>query len=54
MKALITFHTWASDFVTMWWTPAFVALFLGVLVYALWPSNRTTFDAAAKMPLRED
>jgi cbb3-type cytochrome oxidase subunit 3 len=25
-----------------------------VLAYALWPSNRKEFDAAARMPLRED
>jgi cytochrome c oxidase cbb3-type subunit IV len=54
MKAIITFHTFVSEFVTTWWTPAFVALFVGVLVYALWPGNRTAFDDAAKMPLRED
>jgi len=29
-------------------------LFLGVLVYALWPSNAERFDEAARMPLRED
>ncbi len=28
--------------------------FLGVLVYALWPSNAKRFDDAAHMPLRED
>ena len=40
--------------VTTWWTPAFFVLFFAVLTYALWPRNRATFDAAAKMPLRED
>ena len=29
-------------------------LFLGVLVYALWPSNKDRFTEAARMPLRED
>jgi cytochrome c oxidase cbb3-type subunit IV len=29
-------------------------LFLGVLVYALWPSNRQAFNDAAATPLRED
>ena len=43
-----------SDLVTTWWTPVFVVLFIAVLVYAFWPRNRATFDAAAKMPLRED
>lgn len=43
-----------TTFVANWWTPIFVALFLAVLAYALWPRNRATFDHAAKMPLRED
>ena len=30
------------------------ALFLGVLVYALWPANGETFNKAAESPLRED
>ena len=54
MKAIITVTTWASEFVTTLWTPLFVTLFLAVVAYALWPSNRTSFDAAARMPLRED
>ncbi|MDP6346679.1 MAG: cbb3-type cytochrome c oxidase subunit 3 [Alphaproteobacteria bacterium] len=29
-------------------------LFIGVLVYALWPSNRERFERAARMPLQED
>jgi len=37
-----------------WWTPLFVVLFIAVLAYAIWPRNREMFDAAAKMPLRED
>lgn len=36
------------------WTPFFVAMFVGAVGYALWPHNRRTFDAAARMPLRED
>jgi cytochrome c oxidase cbb3-type subunit IV len=30
------------------------AFFLGVLVYALWPSNREKFNKAAQAPLSED
>ena len=30
------------------------AMFLGVLVYALWPSNGERFKDAARAPLRED
>jgi cytochrome c oxidase cbb3-type subunit 4 len=29
-------------------------LFAGLVIYALWPGNRKRFDAAAKIPLRED
>jgi cytochrome c oxidase cbb3-type subunit 4 len=47
-------QTFISSFITTLWTPIFVAIFLAVLAYALWPANRETFDAAAKMPLRED
>ena len=43
-----------SVLVTTWWTPLFVALFLAVVGYALWPRNRATFDRAARLPLRED
>ena len=32
----------------------FVVLFAGVLVYALWPSNKSTFDHAARLPLDDD
>jgi cytochrome c oxidase cbb3-type subunit 4 len=32
----------------------FVVLFAGVLVYALWPSNKSTFDRAARLPLDDD
>jgi cytochrome c oxidase cbb3-type subunit IV len=43
-----------SHFVATAWTPIFVAIFVAVVAYALWPGNRTKFDDAAKMPLRED
>ena len=43
-----------SYLVSTWWTPVFVAIFAAVVFYALRPRNRKTFDAAAKMPLRED
>jgi cytochrome c oxidase cbb3-type subunit 4 len=32
----------------------FGLLFVAVLIYALWPRNRTRFDAAARMPLDEE
>ena len=42
-----------SDLVSTLWTPVFVALFVAVLVYALWPRNRADFDKAAKIPLED-
>ncbi len=32
----------------------FMTIFAGVLVYAFWPTNKSTFDAAAELPLKED
>jgi cytochrome c oxidase cbb3-type subunit 4 len=43
-----------SHFVATAWTPIFAAIFVAILVYALWPANRKQFDDAARMPLRED
>ena len=54
MKAILTAHNIASDFVTSFWTPVFVGLFLALVTYALWPRNKAAFDEAARMPLRED
>lgn len=47
-------QTFIENFTVTWWTPAFVAIFLAVLAYAMWPGNRKIFTDAAKMPLRED
>lgn len=54
MKAIITVQNFASDVVMTLWTPAFVGIFLAIAAYALWPRNKAKFDAAARMPLRED
>ncbi len=32
----------------------FSLLFLAATIYALWPRNRSRFDAAARMPLDEE
>jgi cytochrome c oxidase cbb3-type subunit IV len=45
--------TLVSDFVTTFWTPIFVVIFLGIVAYALWPKNRDRFDAAARLPLED-
>jgi cytochrome c oxidase cbb3-type subunit IV len=47
-------ETLITNFITTFWTPIFVTIFLGILAYALWPGNREKFDEAARMPLRED
>ena len=43
-----------SEFAQTWGLAYFVAVFLLVLLYALWPSRRQQFDAAARLPLREN
>jgi cytochrome c oxidase cbb3-type subunit 4 len=43
-----------AEFAQTWGLVYFVAVFLIVVIYALWPSNRKKFDEAARMPLRED
>jgi cytochrome c oxidase cbb3-type subunit 4 len=54
MSAILTVQNFTSDFVVTFWTPIFVAIFLAIVVYSLWPRNKSTFDAAARMPLREE
>jgi cytochrome c oxidase cbb3-type subunit IV len=54
MKAIITIQNLASELVTTLWTPIFVAVFLAIVTYALWPRNKAAFDKAARLPLRED
>jgi len=43
-----------AEFAQTWGLAYFVAVFGGVLLYALWPSRQVQFDEAARMPLRED
>ena len=43
-----------AEFAQTWGLVYFVAVFLIVVIYALWPSNRKKFEEAARMPLRED
>jgi cytochrome c oxidase cbb3-type subunit IV len=54
MKAIISVENLVSQFVLNFWTPIFVAIFAAIVFYALRPRNKTLFDAAARMPLRED
>ena len=43
-----------AQFAQTWGLAYFVAVFIVVLIYALWPSRQQQFDRAARMPLRED
>ncbi len=43
-----------SHFAQTWGMVLFVVIFVGVLVYALWPKNRAKFERAARAPLEED
>ena len=43
-----------AELAQTWGLAYFVAVFLVVLAYALWPSRRQKFDQAAQIPLRED
>ena len=47
-------YAFFSHFAQTWGLVYFVAIFLGVLAYALWPSNRKRFDESARLPLQED
>jgi len=43
-----------AEFAQSWGLLYFVAVFLVVLAYALWPSRQREFDDASRVPLRED
>jgi cytochrome c oxidase cbb3-type subunit IV len=32
----------------------FVAIFIGILIYAFWPGNKKRFEKAARLPLEKD
>jgi cytochrome c oxidase cbb3-type subunit IV len=48
------FYKTLAEFAQTWGLLYFVVLFLLAVAYALWPSRRQQFDAAARVPLRED
>jgi cytochrome c oxidase cbb3-type subunit IV len=53
MKAIVSIENLASHLVLTFWTPVFVGIFIAIVVYALRPRNKTLFETAARMPLRE-
>ena len=54
MSAILTLENFTSNIVATFWTPIFVGIFIAIVTYALWPRNKTAFDEAARMPLREE
>ena len=44
--SLATFHAW--------WTVALVILFIGIVAWAYSGRRKSTFDAAARLPLEDD
>jgi cytochrome c oxidase cbb3-type subunit 4 len=48
-----TYETLQS-YIASWGFAYFAVIFVVALVYALRPSNREKFDAAARIPLKED
>jgi cytochrome c oxidase cbb3-type subunit 4 len=44
----------ATQFAQTWGLALLVVLFVGVLLYALWPGNRDKFKRAAHTPLNEE
>ncbi|MFC7290523.1 cbb3-type cytochrome c oxidase subunit 3 [Hirschia litorea] len=42
-----------SSFAQTWGLLYFVLMFVIALVYALWPSNKKTFEAASQIPLED-
>ncbi len=43
-----------ANFAQTWGLLYFLSVFLGILVYAMWPKNKQRFDDAARIPLQED
>lgn len=43
-----------SAFAASWGSLYFALMFFAALAYALWPSKKSLFDHASRMPLSED
>jgi len=42
------------EFIRSLWSVWLMALFLAVVVYAMWPRNKKKFDEQARIPLEDD
>jgi cytochrome c oxidase cbb3-type subunit IV len=49
----VTYESVAYFIKTYWWLQ-FMAVFAGVVLYAMWPGNKEMFDKAARIPLEDD
>jgi cytochrome c oxidase cbb3-type subunit 4 len=47
-------YRFVAEFAQTWGLAYFVAIFVLVLLYALWPSRKRQFEQAAQIPLQED
>lgn len=47
-------YKFLAQFAQTWGLAYFVAVFLIVVAYALWPSNKKKFEEAARIPLEDD
>ena len=54
MNTLDTTYQAVAEFAQTWGLAYFVIVFALMLLYVLWPSRKTKFDEAARIPLRED
>ena len=44
----------AYEWIRSLWVVWLLLLFLGIVTYALWPSNKAKFEHAARIPLEDD
>jgi cytochrome c oxidase cbb3-type subunit IV len=52
-EIISTYESWRA-FAASWGLIFFGVIFIGVVVYAFWPSRRKRFEQDARIPFRED
>lgn len=52
-EALTAYENWRA-FAGSWGLIFFGFIFIGVVIYAFWPSRRKEFEQDAQIPFRED
>jgi cytochrome c oxidase cbb3-type subunit 4 len=43
-----------ASFLRSFWTVWLMLLFVGILVWALWPKNKGKFDEASRIPFKDE